>query len=183
MALNKAFLTCDTTSNGDEVYTPFYAVEPLLEYIPKDKTIWCPFDKEWSAFVQLLSKNGNKVIYTHIDDGYDFFEYEPNEHYDLIISNPPFSKKDKILKRCYGLNKPFCLLMPVNSLQSKFRTDLFIKYGLEVLIFDLRIDYHTRNNFESTTKGNHFGSAYFCKDFLPKPLIFKKLLKSEKSLL
>ncbi|WP_336608159.1 hypothetical protein [Campylobacter sp. RM12642] len=75
MAVNKAYLTCDKTPSGDEVYTPFYAVEPLLEFIPKSKTIWCPFDKEWSAFVQLFTKNGNKVIYSHIDDsrGGDFF--------------------------------------------------------------------------------------------------------------
>lgn len=183
MPLNKAYLTCDITTNGDEVYTPLYAVEPLLDFIPKSKTIWCPFDKEWSAFVQLLNKNGNKVIYSHIDDGYDFFEYEPNEHYDLIISNPPFSKKDKILKRCYELNKPFGLLLPVNSLQSKFRTDLFITYGLELLVFDLRIDYHTRNNLKTTTKGNHFGSAYFCHRLLNKPLIFKTLNKYEKELI
>lgn len=92
MALNKAYLESDRSKGGDEVLTPYYAVEPILEYIPKDKVIWCPFDKEWSAFVQLLQENGNKVIYTHIDDGYDFFQYEPKK-YDIIISNPPFSCK------------------------------------------------------------------------------------------
>lgn len=54
MALNKGYLTCDRTANGDEVYTPFYAVEPILEFLPKDKIIWCPFDEGWSAFVQML---------------------------------------------------------------------------------------------------------------------------------
>ena len=50
MPINKGYLTSDRTSAGDEVYTPFYAVEPLAEFIPKDKVIWCPFDEEWSAF-------------------------------------------------------------------------------------------------------------------------------------
>ena len=50
MAINKGYLTCDRTQKGDEVYTPYYAVEPLLEFIPKNKIIWCPFDEEWSAF-------------------------------------------------------------------------------------------------------------------------------------
>ena len=53
--LNKGYLTCDRTSKGDECMTPFYAVDPLLEFIPKGKTVWCPFDEEWSAFVQVLS--------------------------------------------------------------------------------------------------------------------------------
>ena len=44
--------------SNDECYTPFYAVEPLLEFIPKGKTIWCPFDEEWSAFVQTFKTGG-----------------------------------------------------------------------------------------------------------------------------
>ena len=52
--------------------------------------IWCPFDKEESWFVKLISEK-NKVIYSHIDNGQDFYNYEPTEHWDCIISNPPFS--------------------------------------------------------------------------------------------
>lgn len=182
MALNKAYLESDRSKGGDEVLTPYYAVEPILEYIPKDKVIWCPFDKEWSAFVQLLQENGNKVIYTHIDDGYDFFQYEP-KNYDIIISNPPFSCKDKVLERCYKLGKPFMMLLPANAIQGKFRVDLFLKYGLELLIYDLRVDYHTNGNMEYTTKGCHFGSSYYCKGVLSEKLVFKKLQKYEKSLL
>jgi hypothetical protein len=39
MPINKGILQANTTVEGDEVYTPFYAVEPLLKYIPKDWTI------------------------------------------------------------------------------------------------------------------------------------------------
>lgn len=181
MGLNKAYLQAGHSAGSDECLTPYYAVEPILEYIPKDLKIWCPFDKEWSAFVKLLQENGNKVIYTHIDNGYDFFNYEPKD-YDMIISNPPFSKKDQVLKRCYELNKPFIMLLPANSIQSKFRVDLFMKYGLELLIYDLRVDYHTNGNMVNTTKGCHFGSAFYCWKVLPEKIIFKKLNKYEKSL-
>ena len=44
MAINIGYLTANKTSAGDEVYTPFYAVESLMEFLPKDKKIWCPFD-------------------------------------------------------------------------------------------------------------------------------------------
>lgn len=93
MAINKGYLTCDRTRRGDEVFTPFYGVEPLLKYIPKDKVIWCPFDEEWSAYYQMFSENGYKVIRSSLAEGQDFFKYEPKEKYDVIISNPPFSKK------------------------------------------------------------------------------------------
>lgn len=59
---------------------------------------------------------------------------------------------------------------------------MYIKYGLEVLIFDLRIDYHTRNNFKDYQRGNHFGSAYFCKNVLPDKLVFEKLKKYNREL-
>ena len=93
-----------------------YAVHPLIKYIPSNKTIWCPFDESWSAFVNELFLNGNKVISSHLNEGLDFFNYEPY-YYDIIISNPPFSIKDAVLKRLYELNKPFAILLPMNSLQ------------------------------------------------------------------
>lgn len=161
--------------------TPFYAVEPLLKYISKDKVIWCPFDEAYSAFYQMFSENGYKVIRSSIQEGQDFFTYEPDKHYDVIISNPPFSKKDKVLERLDKLNKPFAVLLPMNSLQGKSRYKFFVK-GIQLLSFDARVDYHTHFNFETYTKGNHFASAYFCRDVLPKDLILEKLEKYERPL-
>ena len=112
MALNKEYLTCDRTANGDEVYTPFYAVDPLVKYIPKEWTIWMPFDEEWSAFYQTFKERGYNIIRSSIKDGKSFFEYEPSERYDCIISNPPFSKKDMVLQRLDKLGKPFAVLLP-----------------------------------------------------------------------
>lgn len=180
MAINKAYLTCDRSAKGDEVYTPFYAVEPLLEFLPKDKIIWCPFDEEWSAFVQLLKEHNYKVINTNLKNNQDFFQYEP-KNWDILISNPPFSKKDLVLKRCYDLEKPFALLLPIQSLQSENRYK-YLSQGCELLCFDKRIDYHTNNNFETYTKGNHFASAYFCRNLLPQQLIFRQLKKYERKL-
>ena len=52
MATNTGYLTAERTAESNEMYTPYYAVDPILKYIPKDKKIWCPFDEEWSAFYQ-----------------------------------------------------------------------------------------------------------------------------------
>lgn len=120
MGINIGYLTANRTSAGDEVYTPFYAVEPLLEFLPKDKKIWCPFDEEWSAFYQFLSEKGYEVERSSLKEGQDFFRYEP-EHWDILVSNPPFSKKNDVLKRAFSFQKPFALLLPVNSIQGKAR--------------------------------------------------------------
>ena len=101
----------------DEQYTPRYWVEVLLPYIQhlKDKIIWCPFDREDSQFVRVLSENWFSVVHSHIDHWQDFFEYEP-EKWDIIISNPPYKKKRSFWERCLDLKKPFCLLLPLNIL-------------------------------------------------------------------
>ena len=86
----------DKINKSDEFYTLEYAIKPLLKYITSGKTIWCPFDKEESNFVKLLRENGNNVIYGHIEEGKNFFDYEP-KYYDYIISNPPYSLRTPIL--------------------------------------------------------------------------------------
>ncbi len=180
--INKAYLTSGRTAEADDVYTPFYAVEPLLKYIPKDKIIWCPCDGVHSAYVKLFTENGYKVIRSSIQEGQDFLLYEPDIHYDIIITNPPFSKKDKMLKRLDDLKKPFAVLLPMNSLQGQKRFEVF-KKGIQILAFDKRVDYHTNNNFKTYTKGNHFASAYFCRNVLSKDLIIEELKKYDRPIL
>lgn len=102
---------------GDEQYTPRKTVEILLPYIKhlKGKTFWLPFDKEDSQFVQVLTENGYDVVYSHIEYGQDFFSYEP-EHWDVLLSNPPYHNKRAYWERALSFGKPFALLLPVNIL-------------------------------------------------------------------
>lgn len=120
MPANIGYLTAKTDKASDEVYTPVYAVKPLIKYIKNfnpNATIWCPFDLEFSNYVKIFEEEGFKVIRSHIDEGQNFFYYEPEEHYDVIISNPPFSCKDAVLKRLSELGKPYAMLLPVPTLQ------------------------------------------------------------------
>ena len=144
--INKGYLTAKTNKASDEVFTPEYAVNKIIPHIwnfirrtNKVITIWCPFDKEDSAFVTILKKEGFNVIYSHIDEGKNFFQYEP-KHYDIIISNPPFSIKDDILKRLYELNKPYAILMPLPVLQGQKRFE-YIK-DCQALVFNKRINFY-----------------------------------------
>jgi hypothetical protein len=166
------------TSNkeSDECYTPRYAVEPIIKYIPKGKIIWCPFEGEDSEYVKVLRENGFEVIFSHIKQKKDFFKYEPKE-YDLIISNPPFSLADEILERLYKLNKPFMILFPLKYLQAIGRGKLFIKHGIQLLTFDKRIGYYINGNMSKPKEGNYQASSYFCWKILSKDLIIEILNK------
>lgn len=176
MALNKGYLTAKTDKASDEVYTPVYAVKPILKYITKKNypaTVWCPFNTEESEFVKLIRAEGHKVINSHIDEGKNFFFWEPEEEYDYIISNPPFSIKDDVLKRLYELNKPYAMLLPIPSLQGQKRFPYIKDY--QALIFDKRINYFKDLVTKEIQKGVSFGSFYLCRDFLPQDLIFEEL--------
>ncbi len=182
MPLNTGYLTAKTDKASDEVYTPEYAVKPLIKYINQFKnrigktniTIWCPFDEEFSKYVQIFNTlPGIKVIYSHIDNNQNFFYYEPEEEYDVIISNPPFSCKDDVLKRLYELNKPYAMLLPIPTLQGQSRFP-YMK-NIQYLGFDKRINYYKDKEMKHTQDGVSFGSCYLCKDFLPKDLIIEEL--------
>lgn len=107
--------------------------------------------------------------------GRTFFDYEPQK-WDILVSNPPFSKKDAVLRRAYELNKPFALLLPANSIQGKTRFEIF-KNDVQMLCFDQRIDFMNPKHMESPVKGTPFGSAYFCRGLLPTRLELRRLDK------
>lgn len=153
--------------SNDECYTPRYAVLPILKYLPKNKTIWCPFDTEESEFVKVLRENGFDVINSHINEGKDFYNYEP-DHWDIIVSNPPFTNKRKIFERCLGFGKPFALIMSNTWLNDSAPKQLFKEKDLQLLMFEQRIQF---NNLKKIT----FSSSYYCWNVLPKQIIMEKL--------
>lgn len=156
--------------NSDDHYTYEYAVLPLVKYIPKDWVVWCPFDTKYSEFVKVLSKT-HKVIFSSIETGENFFEYEPSEHWDCIISNPAFKGKRKFFERALDLGKPFCLLMGNQWLNDSAPQKIFIERNrqLQLLMFDKRMKFS--NSQGRVNNKITFSSSYFCCDFLPKDLI------------
>ena len=141
----------------------------IVKYLDRDKIIWCPFDTEESEFVKVLKSEGFKVVYSHIFNGQDFYNYEP-ENWDVIVSNPPFTNKRKIFERCLSFNKPFALLMSNTWLNDSAPKQLFKDKDLQLLMFDKRIDY---NNNKKIT----FSSSYFCWNVLSKQIIMEELIK------
>ena len=155
------------SKKGDEKYTPRYAVLPIIKYLSKKTKVWCPFDMEHSEFVLTLKEHRFKVDHSHICTEQDFFKYEP-EHWDVIVSNPPFSNKVAIFERCLSFGKPFALLMSNFWLNDSAPCRLFKEKELELLLFDKRVQYNDLNRVP-------FGSSYFCHRLLLKQIVFENL--------
>lgn len=161
------WLNTNSFNEKDEYYTPSILVKPILKYIKPNSVIWCPFDTENSEFVILLKEAGHKVIYSHIWLGQDFFEYEPSEKYDYIISNPPFSKKLEVFKRLYEIGKPFAMICGLPILNYQEVGEFFLDKDLQLLIVDKKV------SFDGNTAS--FNNSYFCYKMLPKDIIFTHL--------
>jgi hypothetical protein len=157
---------------NDEVYTPEYAVLPLLKYLysTRYKTVWECTDMGGSNITKVLKEKEYDVIISHKEE--NFFVYEPEE-YDVIITNPPYSIKTEFLERAYTLNKPFAFLMPLTTLETERRGKLFKENGLELIILDNRIDF--------TGKGNNwFNASWFCYNICESQLNFERIPSAKK---
>ena len=135
----------------------------IKDYIPKDKKIWCPFycdGKQKEYFKEL----GFDVY--HEDE--DFFE---NDHGEIVIDNPPFSKFKEICIRLKELDKPFILIAFSKVILMKWFQRLF-KDDLQVIIPFTRTTFtHLTNPKKGYTAP--YGTQYYCyKMKLDKDLIF-----------
>jgi hypothetical protein len=171
-SINQAF----TKSKIDELYTPKILVECIRPYFEKWAEIfleehnkgtihvWMPFDTEYSEFNFFFQDYPYVIpIISHIDKGEDFFTFEPKE-YDIIISNPPFSKKLKVFKRLNDLQEPYVMIMNTMALNYMEIGNYFANNPIQLLIPDKRV------SFDGNPSS--FNSCYVCKDFLEKDLIF-----------
>jgi len=105
----------DIKFKGEDDYnTPKSAWESISEYIPKNKVIYEPFYSNGSSGRYLREIGCENVIHENID----FFNN--NFDYDVIVSNPPYSHKQRIFKELERLDKPFILLLPVSTITKQF---------------------------------------------------------------
>ena len=163
-------------NKNDQYYTPSYAEYPIMKYLKEGSTIWCPFDKEESNFVQVLTKEGFKVIYGHIETGQDFFKVKVPEC-DYIISNPPYSLKGEVFKRLYDIGKPFAMLINFQGIfDHKNRFEMFKNNRTEMLWLSPRVNYIKQGDYKAS--GVPFQSGYLCSSIFKEQLNFEYLDKS-----
>jgi len=128
---------------SDDFNTPPYALNPLIPYLRGGWIIWeCA---EFKGYLSGALKNaGFKVISTNAE--FDFLKGTPNFYFDAIVTNPPYSIKDKFLEKAFNYNKPFAFLLPITALEGKKRHGLYKNHDIQLIIPDKRISFIYPNN-------------------------------------
>ena len=187
-------------TGSDESYTYHSLVKIILPFIEefmkkkgiknkKDLTIWCPFDLKEdivyngiqmfrSNYVDIFEKEGYNIIATHIATGQDFFKYEPEEKWDLIISNPPFSGKRKIMERALSFNKPFALISTAIWFNDSGINKVFgkVQERFSIIVPNRRAKFF-KHNQEAIGNQPSFKSIYYCYKFTDKGVYFVEMEK------
>ena len=152
----------------DDYMTPKYAWDWIKDFIPKDKVIWEAFYGDGESG-KILSDLGFNVIHEETD----FFT---NNLGDVIVSNPPFTKKKAVMTRLKEIDKPFIIICPSSMLNTQYVRHLFKDDRLQIIIPNKRI------NFKKLIDGKvpdnwgdrcNFDCFYYCwKLDLPNDIVW-----------
>lgn len=114
----------------------FYPTPPactiaLLDFLEADSihgsvNVWEPACGD-GAIVDVLRKRGHAVMATDIQTGTDFLTAELPKATEWIITNPPFSKAEKFIRRALWFGLPCAFLLKSQFWHSKRRLDLFLR--------------------------------------------------------
>jgi hypothetical protein len=127
--------------SSDDFQTPPCALSPLAPHLRTEWIIWeCASGK--GNLSRELRRRGHRVLATDIATGRDFLSRQPKV-FDCIITHPPFRHKQQFLERCYELGRPFALLLPLTTFETRRRQELFQTFGIEVILLDRRINFET----------------------------------------
>jgi hypothetical protein len=153
-----------TSESADDYETPNYVWDLILKHVPKNAVIYEPFYLNGRSGEYIKSKG-----YNCIHEDTDFFD-DNNYKYDCIISNPPFSKRKEILEKLKQINKPFSLIVPLQTLTNNYFKSLF-QDSVQVIVPNHRIGFIKNDVW---TKGADFDTIILnYKMDLPKDIIYE----------
>ncbi len=151
-----------TIFKDDDYETDATVLKDLIPYLPCGR-IYDPFycnglvKEEWK-------KLGRDNV---LNEKKDAFEKIDSELFDMIISNIPFSIKKKCIDLCMSYDKPFILLMPIDTMGSLWFKEYFDKF--QFIIPRKRYSFYKKG---SKTNSSWFDTCWFCyKMNLPRDIL------------
>lgn len=162
-------------SRKDYYLTPEWCIRSLLEHpviqeeFDKFQVCYDPCCGENKIFGEMI-----KLYYPqaevierdryNVEVSHNFLKKEDRVDaldFDLIITNPPFSEKYRFLEICFQLGKPFCLLLPLQTLMTAQRIALFKIYKVDIFLLSPSPDFPSGNKDEKPLRTREVGFFYW----------------------
>ena len=151
---------------NDDYETPIDYWKLLTRFISSDKTIYDPFYMNGSA-----RDKWNSLGYGCIHNNEDFFKVETPKGNVVIVSNPPYSRRNDVLKRLFEWNKPFIMLMPITTLCYMKTQKILKHHKIQIIIPNIYKGFINKNGDD--TKCPPFYLCYICyKMALPNDIVY-----------
>ena len=158
----------------DNYMTPAYAIKDLFEYLGesvKGKKIWEPFYGNGGS-TKLMKEMGFDVVDCQ---GKDFYTTSPPDQDAVLVTNPPFSDKRKILNVIINKYKVkmFAILLPTQILFSQYFRRLISGMDIDILLPHARIQFLKHG--APIPERCPLDTAWFCHGLVvtPQPLPVK----------
>jgi len=123
--------------NFNDMYTPPEAMSYIIPFLNKNLIYWEACYGMGHMAKELIKQGfnviGNKSI--------DCLVSEPNEVWDVWITNPPFNGNKKFIKRAIELKKPFAFLIRLEHLGGVEALRLLQNLDFKIIIPEKRINF------------------------------------------
>jgi hypothetical protein len=138
----------------DDYSTKIETLEDVVPFIKKTDKIYDPFYCDGYVKEQ-WKKLGFDIHHQKVDA----FNLNLIPDYDIMISNIPFSCKEKCVKHALSLGKPFMLIMPISAIGSRW----IVKYwdDLQFIVPDGRYSYY-KPDYAERKSASWFDSVWVC---------------------
>lgn len=104
---------------NDEFYTRLKDVRRELQYYDfTDKVVYCPCDREESAFVQYFKAGKAKEVLWCEKDFRKSYSQNLMQEADVVVTNPPFSLIREFLAVLKKFGKKFLILAPLSIINN-----------------------------------------------------------------
>jgi hypothetical protein len=138
----------------DDYSTKIETLEDVLPFIKKTDKIYDPFYCDG-----YVKKQWKKLGFDIHHEKVDAFDLNLIPDYDVMISNIPFSCKEKCVNHALSLGKPFMLIMPLSALGSRWITKYWNE--LQFILPDGRYSYF-KPDYAERKSASWFDSCWVC---------------------
>ena len=163
------FFGNNNDSSNIDYITPKQVWVDIIDFLPKDETLWEPF------YVNGQSGNDLRSLGYTVYHANEEFLHQEEPRGSIIVGKPTNKEKSKkLLEKIKEMDIPFILLLPASKLITNYVRKLFGN-KLQIMVPKKRIDFIKVENgiIVSNDIVNPFDTFYYCyKMNIPSDLIF-----------